>query len=76
MTYDSSVTPDEGGWDMPITGNFPVDEEGREYYEKSIRTAIARLIREECTVFWVYADNHDFSGNPMKSGRYYLYIGY
>ena len=70
MTYDSSVDKETGSWDNPITLKIPITtEEDREYYEKSIRTAIARLIREECTVFWVQSE--------VRNGdRYNLYIGY
>lgn len=70
LKYDSSITPESGSWDNPMTMKIPVvGEDDRGYYEKRIRTAIARLIREGDTVFWVYSE--------VRNGdRYNLYIGY
>lgn len=79
LKYDSSITPETGSWDMPMSGNFPqITEKDREYYESGIQTRCNRIKREigDGATFWVYASNLNFDGNPMSKGRYYLYIGY
>lgn len=84
LILDTAGSPDNGSWDTPISGNFPVGENDTssfgenilQYIKNDIEHSCRRLKREGNTYFWVYASSNDFDGNPMKPGRYYLYIGY